>query len=175
MSKTYLKIIIIIFIVLLILFINTDSSQNIRIRVISNSDSDYDKMIKYECVEAIKSIIEANYSEKQIKESLTGIKSKLDIISNKYNKNIKLSFEKTKFPPKSLNEKIIEGGVYKTLLVRIGEAKGSNYWTLLYPEYFDISFDDIYSGEVEIKSFFYEQIKKRWQLILSLFYAIHII
>ena len=84
----------------------------------------------------------------------------VDEYGNKNNLVISVEFGVTSFPPKELNGKIISGGEYETLLVTIGEGKGNNYWTVLYPEYFGITFEEIYSGEVEIRSYFYDVIKK---------------
>ena len=50
----------------------------------------------------------------------------------------------------SLNGKVIPSGIYDTLLITIGEGEGSNYWSLLYPEFFGITFEDIDSIHNEI-------------------------
>lgn len=67
-----------------------------------------------------------------------------------------MNLGKNKFPPKSLNDEVIPGGTYESLVITIGRGEGNNYWTLLYPEYYGITFEDINTGEVEIKSYFWE-------------------
>ena len=57
-----------------------------------------------------------------------------------------------------LDGKLISGGDYLTLLVTIGKGLGNNYWTILYPEYFGYTFEEVYSGEVEIRSYIYDLI-----------------
>ena len=55
---------------------------------------------------------------------------------------------------KAYEEKIIQAGYYDTILITIDEGKGKNFWTLLYPEFFDISFDG--ENEIEYHSYFYD-------------------
>lgn len=139
---------------------NNNISENVRIRVVANSNSTTDQKIKYECVNIIKNIINANDDINQITNKLGIIENKLSYISKKYDTKIEVGLGKMDFPPKSLNGQLIPGGKYQTLYVLIGEAKGKNYWTLLYPEYFDISFEDIHSGDVEFKFYFKELFNK---------------
>ena len=155
--KVIVFIVIIIFTLLIITNISdTSISDNVRIRVVANSNSTTDQNIKHECVNIIKSVINANDDINQITSKLKLLENKLSYISKRYNINIEVGLGKMEFPPKSLNAQLIPGGKYQTLYVLIGEAKGKNYWTLLYPEYFDISFEDINSGDVEFKFYFKE-------------------
>ena len=140
---------------LLIINIKEETTQdNFRIRVIANSNNDSDIKIKEECFQIIKKYIKADDTEKEVEKNLSIIKNDLRKISQRINTEITVSIEKSNFPPKSLNGKIIEGGYYKALIVRIGKALGNNYWTLLYPEYFGITFEDIKSENVEVRWFF---------------------
>ena len=65
-----------------------------------------------------------------------------------------VEYKKVSFPAKVLNNKFIPSGTYKTLLITIGEGKGDNWWSVLYPEFFGINYDD--SDEIKYKSFIYE-------------------
>ena len=58
------------------------------------------------------------------------------------------------YEAKAYEEKIIQAGYYDTILITIDEGKGKNFWTLLYPEFFDISFDG--ENEIEYHSYFYD-------------------
>lgn len=62
------------------------------------------------------------------------------------------------FPAKSYNGEFIPSGTYYTLLITIGKGNGNNFWTLLYPEYFNISFED--NNEIEYRSYIYDKFKK---------------
>lgn len=143
----------------MICLIPSNESNNLRIRVIGNSDSSEDLNIKYNCVNIIKKYIESDFTREDVISILPYIEKEIETYCKSKDKEVSVKITNTTFPPKTLNGKIIDGGEYETLLVKIGEAKGSNYWTLLYPEYFDITFNDIYSGEVEVKWFIFELFK----------------
>lgn len=153
-------LIIIVIVILLGIFLINDNvdSKNIRIRVIGESNEEIDVKYKKECMKIIKSIININDTEKDVKNKMNKLKNEINNYSKKINKTIEVTYEKTKFPPKMLNDKLIEGGVYKTILVKIGEAKGNNCWALLYPEYFNFTFEDVKNGDVEIRWFLKELI-----------------
>lgn len=59
------------------------------------------------------------------------------------------------FPAKVIKNKIIPSGSYKTLVITLGDGLGSNWWSLLYPEYFNLTYDDF--KEIEYKSYFVEK------------------
>lgn len=157
-GKFKFLIILLIVIIIFILF-KTDNEENIRIRIIANSNDIIDLYHKEEVKKIVLSVINADDQEIDIINKIP----KLEILLNEYcnNKNInfKISYTKCKFPPKKLNEKVVSGGYYKTLLITLGNGFGNNYWTLLYPDYYGITFEEVYSGEVEIKSYFYELFK----------------
>lgn len=153
-------LIILISIVLFGLLIDNNEDERVRIRVISNSNEYLDLYHKEEVKYIVCSVINVYDTEKEILEKLDDVKLLVNKYANENNLNISVEYGVTTFPPKELNGKIISGGDYKTLLVTIGKGKGNNYWTLLYPEYFGYTFEDVYSGEIEIRSYFYDLIKK---------------
>jgi stage II sporulation protein R len=131
-------ILIIVCIIGLILLINEQQSDELRIRVIANSDSTSDQLIKQKIVRLIKNKI-ATFNKDEFKE----IKYTIEI-------------KETTFPTKEVEGRIIPGGVYSTLLVVIGSGVGKNWWSLLYPDYHNISFEDLETGEVEFKFYFFK-------------------
>ena len=62
------------------------------------------------------------------------------------------------YPAKVLDGKMVPSGSYPTLLITIGTGSGSNWWSILYPEFFGVSYES--SSEVEYRSYFYELFKK---------------
>jgi hypothetical protein len=54
-----------------------------------------------------------------------------------------------------IKNKIIPSGSYQTLVITLGNGEGSNWWSLLYPEYFNLTYDDF--KEIEYKSYFLEK------------------
>ena len=100
--------------------------QEIRIRVIANSDSTLDQNFKKEVVAYLKREILDNVelSDEYFKENYKLIET---ILKSEFD-GIEVEYEKHTFKNKTYNDNAIKDGEYKTLLVYIGEAKGSNWW-----------------------------------------------
>ena len=148
-------IIIVIILVLFILFDDSSDSDEIRFRVIANSNEVYDQELKMKVVRYLnKEDIDINKLDK-IKEKVEYI-----ILSNNYAYNVSVTVENQKYETKYYGNKIIQGGVYKSIVVRIGKAQGKNYWSILYPEYFDVSFEDINTGNVTYDIWIIKKIKE---------------
>ena len=75
-------------------------------------------------------------------------------LKEKY-QNITVSYTNDTYPAKSLNGEFIPSGTYPTLLIKIGEGLGSNWWSLLYPEFFNVSYDE--SDEIEYRSYVWDK------------------
>lgn len=120
-----------------------------RIRIISEDNQEMSLIEKEQVKEIVVDYLQSN---KEIK--VDEIKT---IIESIYPDRVTVKMEDHSFPPKLLSGKIIPAGVYKTLVVEIGAANGSNWWCLLYPDYFGLNFDS--SSEIIIKSYFVEMWK----------------
>lgn len=150
MKKMYL----ILFIISLIVLggcTYIDSKEE-RIRIIANSNSYIDQEEKEKLRDAL---LEVFYNE-----NIIDIKNNIYEINKLLKEKVSLSYEfiieykKVSFPAKVLNNKFIPSGTYNTLLITIGNGKGDNWWSILYPEFFGINYDD--SDEIKYKSFIYE-------------------
>jgi hypothetical protein len=129
------------------------SSKEIRFRILSDDstiESQEEKQIVKQIVQELGLKDYETYLEKP---SLleTKIREKLP---NTFTKTIQVDYTSSFFEAKSYDNKLYPSGYYPTLLVKIGEGKGKNFWTLLYPTYFDASFEE--DHEVEYRSFFYD-------------------
>ncbi len=136
-------IIIIILLVILIISNDTNDSDELRFRIIGNSDSVVDQNLKMKVARELQTI--------QIsKNNLDIIKKKAEyiVLSNNFTYEVNVCIRNEEFETKYYNNKIIEGGIYKTIVVTLGKGEGKNYWTILYPEYFDVSFEDVNTGNV---------------------------
>lgn len=133
----------------------TTQNDNLRLRIIANSNSEIDQINKLEVKEIIKSIYEETHEinylslEEEIKKHVT----------KDYKSTIKVEYRNELFPAKSYKGKFIPSGNYPTIVVTIGEGKGQNFWTILYPDFFNISFDE--DNEVEYRSYIGDHIKKK--------------
>ncbi len=137
-------------IVLILTGCNYVESKEIRIRILANSNSEIDIAEKYQLRDAL---LEVFYQK-----SITVNEDNLSLIKTELNKKIqskyKIELKETIFPAKVLKGKIIPSGKYMTLLITIGEGRGENWWSILYPEFYGINYDD--SSEIEYRSFIYD-------------------
>lgn len=129
-----------------------DSTET-RIRIIANSNSEVDQKDKIKLRDALLEILTENSS--QLKEvNPEEIKYFLSQKQLNINNQYKVEFKQETFPAKVLDGKFLPSGTYMTLLITIGEGKGENWWSVLYPEFFGISYED--ENEIEYRSFIYD-------------------
>lgn len=113
--------------------------DSIRLRIVSNSNSEVDINQKIN----LKNILEERLSEiiknsKSISETRRLIKNNLDYLNNEIykilkNNDYKIEYGTNYFPQKIYKGVIYEDGYYESLVVTIGEGKGSNWWCVLFP------------------------------------------
>lgn len=152
------KIGLIVLLAMLVLNAITKKDE-LRIRVIANSDNQYDQAIKYQVVSIVKSVIRANDTKEEIVAKLDILDEKVSSYLSHKNIDYTIDIADIRFPPKELNGQLVPGGIYESLVIIIGEGQGKNWWSLLYPEYFNVTFEDIESGDVILKSYFYDLFK----------------
>ncbi|MCK9536144.1 MAG: stage II sporulation protein R [Bacilli bacterium] len=155
------KILLIIIIILTVIILIPQDNDEFRIRVIANSNSVSDQNEKSVVVQALQNRI-AHFNKSDIVNEITNNLAILDndIKNALSHHNYSITISKVRFPVKEINGQVISGGKYRTLLVIIGKGEGKNWWSLLYPDYHGISFEDIDSGDVEYKFYFWEELKK---------------
>ena len=140
--------------------VSTDIANSVfRLHVIANSDSKEDQDLKYkvrdnlleymntickDCTsksEAI-SLIEENKEEfKKIAENT--------IKEEGYSYSVNINIGNFEFPTKNYGDISLPAGYYDALRVEIGEAKGQNWWCVMFPP---LCFVDISSGVVSDES-----------------------
>ena len=129
-------------------FVMKENNEEIRIRVISNSNSEMDIIYKREVVAYLKKEIFPNI-ELTNDYFMDNYKT-IETILNENFTNIKVKYEKHTFNNKTYNDSAIKDGVYDTLLIYIGEGKGSNWWGSIFNE--ELSYES--EDEVEYKWYF---------------------
>ena len=153
-----MKKILFLIIILFLCFIIPHKNDEVRVRIISNSNEQIDKDNKYIVRDALVKIFK-NYTFENVDVFLS---NNLNLLINDLKKELsneifcllKISYKETYFPPKSKNNTFTPPGKYKTLLIEIDNAKGSNWWSVLYPEFFNVDYDDF--KEVEFKWYFFD-------------------
>lgn len=130
-----------------------------RLHVLANSDSEEDQNLKYIvrdnllnymnsiCVnctskeEAIKLVLEnKDYFEEIAIQTIQ---------EQGYNYSVKINIDNFEFPTKNYGDISLPAGYYDALRVEIGEAKGQNWWCVMFPP---LCFVDVSSGVVPDES-----------------------
>lgn len=126
-----------------------------RLHVIANSDSDEDQNLKYKVRDnllAYMNDICKNCTTKQ--EAINLVEKNKDtfkqialdtIRQNGYNYDVNINIGNFEFPTKQYGDISLPAGFYDALRVEIGEAKGHNWWCVMFPP---LCFVDITSGVV---------------------------
>ncbi len=165
MKKYFILLFVLILFLILSAFsyayaINENLSDNVfRLHVISNSDSKEDQDLKYKVRDSLIEYMESltsniNTKEEVIKianahlEDFTNIAKRV-IKDNGFNYDVKVEIGNFSFPTKQYGDISLPSGFYDALKVQIGEAKGQNWWCVMFPP---LCFVDVTSGIVPEES-----------------------
>ena len=131
------------------------STAVFRLHVIANSDSNEDQQLKLKVRDSLLQYMNTLCSNCSTKEEamLIANNHKNDfqeiaenvIIENNYNYPVKIKINNFYFPTKTYGDISLPAGYYDALRVEIGEAKGKNWWCVMFPY---LCFIDISSGVV---------------------------
>ena len=115
----------------------------LRLHIRANSNADIDQNVKYEIKdELVKFLtphlctIESKQKAIQVVESYSNVMKSLclNLLQEKgfaYSVNIKIANEY--FPTRTYVNTTLESGYYDAVIVELGEAKGDNWWCVMYP------------------------------------------
>ncbi|HZG14999.1 MAG TPA: stage II sporulation protein R [Candidatus Bathyarchaeia archaeon] len=128
--------------------------QSIRLRIIANSDSIQDQWLKREVRdEIVKQMNTWVTSIEQYEDAVGLVEKRLPEMEALVEKTIRdrgftytaqVDFGQVPFPTKQYGSYIYPAGDYQALRVRIGEAKGQNWWCVLFPP---LCFIDMSNGD----------------------------
>ena len=137
------KIVIFIFMtILLICFINKKKSilildLAIRIRVIAGSNDISDQALKSTIKNEVTSILykklEGIDSYKKANSIIENAMPEIKNLLNNYTTNYELTYGDNYFPEKDYKGIKYDAGYYRSLLIKLGEGKGNNFWCVLFP------------------------------------------
>lgn len=140
--------------------VSRDISNSVfRLHVIANSDSKEDQELKYkvrdDLIEYMNTLCsninskdEAIEIARSHKEDFISI-AKSTIINNGYNYDVDVEIGNFSFSTKDYGDISLPTGFYDALRVKIGEAKGQNWWCVMFPP---LCFVNISSGIVPDES-----------------------
>ncbi len=115
----------------------------VRIHITANSNSDFDKNIKYKVKDAVVDFLIPMLGDVKDKESaeilLKDNLQKIEAVANdalcrfgvKYNAQVTLVEEK--IPTRVYDDFSLQSGVYQSLKIDLGQAKGDNWWCVVFP------------------------------------------
>ncbi len=147
MKKIILCVILSIFTIFSVVYANKtqdDISKNvIRLHIIANSDSEKDQEIKYkirdEIIEYSKDKFESLKTKEDFEKVFIDQCNEIELITQKILEEngasylASASYEKVYIPRKCYNGLSLPEGSYDGLIVRLGNAKGKNWWCVAYP------------------------------------------
>ena len=140
--------------------VSSDISESVfRLHVIANSDSTEDQNLKYKVRDSLLNYMNnicSNCASKQeaieiVKEHQEEFKQVAlnTIYEQGYSYNVNIEIGNFEFPTKHYGDISLPAGFYDALKVEIGEAKGQNWWCVMFPS---LCFVDISSGVVPDES-----------------------
>ena len=140
--------------------VSENLSNNVfRLHVIANSDSEEDQNLKYVVRDSLIDYMDkicANCSSKDdvIKIANTHIDDFKQIAQNTIKKQgysyyVSVEIGNFEFPTKTYGDVSFPAGYYDALRVKIGEAKGQNWWCVMFPP---LCFVDVTTGIVPEES-----------------------
>lgn len=149
--------------------VSIDISDSVfRLHVIANSDSNEDQSLKYKVrdnlLKYMNNICSDCSSKQEAIDLVTEHQEKFKQVAlatikkEGYSYNVKINIGNFEFPTKQYGDISLPAGYYDALRVEIGEAKGRNWWCVMFPS---LCFIDVSSGIVP------EESKEELQNILS--------
>ncbi len=140
--------------------ISTDIASSVfRLHVLANSDSQEDQNLKYKVRDNLLAYMNEICKDCWAKQEAINLVEKnkdafkqiaLETIKNEgYSYDVNISIGNFEFPTKEYGDISLPAGFYDALRVEIGEAKGQNWWCVMFPP---LCFVDISSGIVPDES-----------------------
>ncbi len=146
MKKIGISFIILAIISLTVIVGATDSHNDVeylRIHIRANSNSEEDQSVKYRVKSAVVEYLTPFIAECETKAEAISLlqekKGELEDIADKALKSNGFSYKsrvvvrKENFPTRVYGDFTLEEGVYDAIIVELGEAKGDNWWCVVYP------------------------------------------
>ena len=130
-----------------------------RLHVIANSDSKEDQELKLKVRDALLSYMNTLAKDCSSKEEVIEIAKKHQeqfktiaqqvICDNGFSYPVTIQIGTSNFPTKTYGDISLPSGAYDSLKVQIGEAKGQNWWCVMFPP---LCFVDVSTGVVPDES-----------------------
>ena len=117
----------------------------LRVHILANSDSTADQHLKLLVRDRVISVSEDMFAHCRTKEeAIACLRENLDTLSraaaetvaeNGYDYPVNLSIKKAEFETREYENFTLPAGEYDALCISIGEAKGQNWWCIMFPAF----------------------------------------
>lgn len=130
--------------------------QSIRFRIIANSNSPEDQKNKMLIAKELQDTLFSDIEDaKSIEESRRKIEENIPVMNTilaKYGEKYSIDFGNNYFPIKEYKGVTYDAGMYESLVISLGEAKGDNFWCVLFPPLCLLEAQDNNTSDVEYRS-----------------------
>ena len=119
------------------------AAEIIRFHVLANSDSEKDQALKRKVKDEVvtfmqdklKKVTKKEQAEQVIKANLEEIRKVAEQVTKKEGngESVTTALTKKDFPVKVYGDTVFPAGNYETLQIEIGNAKGKNWWCVMFP------------------------------------------
>ena len=119
------------------------ANEIIRFHVIANSNTDEDQALKLkvrdEVIEFVSNSLKGSKNLDESRQFIIDNKSNIEdiaksvIIENGYSYNVTSTLSRENFPDKIYGDVVFPQGEYEAYRILIGEAKGENWWCVMFP------------------------------------------
>ncbi len=120
------------------------STKVFRLHILANSNEEYDQSLKLKVRDEILKLSEDIFSEcENVEEAIEASQNNIESIRNTalkvindngYNYSVKVYTTKEYFNTRDYDDFTLPAGIYNSLKIEIGEAKGKNWWCVMFPQ-----------------------------------------
>lgn len=121
----------------------SENSEILRIHIRANSNSNIDQTVKYKVKDAVVSAMlpilseceSKDEAEIKMQENFHIIESAANrvLAANGFSYTAKAKLCREEFPARAYGNVVYDAGFYDALILELGEAKGDNWWCVVYP------------------------------------------
>lgn len=149
--------------------VDSFKDQIIRFHIKANSDKEEDQALKLKVRDKILKEMGTRFGESKsldetraiVENNIDNIKSITEEVIAEEGKNfpVDVSLGNKSFPTRKYGNITFPSGEYETLMVKIGEGKGKNWWCVMFPPlcFVDINHSDASNAEKELKKVLTEE------------------
>lgn len=124
-------------------FAPSTNSEILRIHIRANSNEHIDQSVKYQVKDAVISAMlpiltdckSKTEAEQKMQENFFIIENAANkvLMANGFSYTAKARLAREEFPARAYGSAVYDAGFYDALILELGEAKGDNWWCVVYP------------------------------------------